>query len=427
MPGNESMARAAELGIHLDEEACDALASIPLNEAFSLLDCVASKGVGKGVRNPSGYIKSAIGRMGEEPPWRQPAKGDGGRRGVPGAGGKSWASSWAAFAEELGLELDQAALDALASVPLREALDLVESVAAKGVGSGRGEVRNPSSYISTSVQKLHNAGAGVEHGVVEREVVARPRRANSTEARVLELNGLGLWGGEKIDVEALFALKALPLAEAQGLLDTLEAKGSGKGGVNVRNPSKYILAAISKGDGGSASATRKRSRPESSAPVGSAPATDKRIGLWRGAAATRQSSADAAEAAEAESRGAAKRPRRSAGGRSEQRAADLGIDLCAEAKEALATVRLSEAYHILDKVASERDHIKNVSAYIISAVRRGIRTAHANGDGDDTVPARRARPSSAPVAEERNEDNLEEMEENQDNLEEMEEMGTLDV
>ena len=41
------------------------------------------------------------------------------------------------MAEELGLGLSDEALDALSSVSLRDAMELVESVAAKGVGGGR--------------------------------------------------------------------------------------------------------------------------------------------------------------------------------------------------------------------------------------------------------------------------------------------------
>merc|ERR1719356_623810 len=77
----------------------------------------------------------------------------------------------------------------------------------------------------------------------------RGARVAPTEARIMELNRSGLWGGEKIDVEALLMLKSLPLRDAQELLDTVEAKGKGKG--SVRNPSNYLMSAVRKMGAGS--------------------------------------------------------------------------------------------------------------------------------------------------------------------------------
>mmetsp|Transcript_22113 Transcript_22113/g.55334 ORF Transcript_22113/g.55334 Transcript_22113/m.55334 type:complete len:570 (-) Transcript_22113:61-1770(-) len=375
--GGKSAARAAELGIDLDESALEALANVPLTEALHLVEDVASKGVGKGgIRNPSGYIASACAKINDAAAWAAEAvgKAKGGSAGkgaapprplVPpvGSGGSGPGGRSAARAAELGIELSDPALDALATIPLRDAYELLESLAGKGPGGGKGGIRNPSGWVVSAVHKMGAAeqpppsaskgdnGRGSKGG-------GAGKGQGSIEDRIMGLNRSGLWNGEKIDVEALMALKRVPTWQAHELLDACEAKGAGKGG--IKNPSNYIGAAVARigsgGGGGAAAAPleapRKRPRQEYEA----------RGGAGHGPVA--------------------------------QKARELRLDLDLEALDRLAAQPIGDAMELLEQVSANFDKIKNPSKYISAACDRGIEKDGSGGGGGGRPPPKRPRPSS---------------------------------
>jgi len=333
--GSRSAQRAAELGLDLEEGALDALAHVPLGEALNLLDDVAAKGTGRNgsIRNPSGYIMNACHKI-NSGKGMSPAivggkgKGPGaigGRAGAPMTG--SPGNKSAERAASLGIELSEEAIAALGAVPLRDAFSLLDSM------GGKGRIRDPSAYVIGAVGKM-GSGAGVP-------APSRSRQGtggySSVEQRVIDLNRSGMWGGEKIDVEAMLALKRLSERDAQDLLDSLESKGRGKGGSTVKNPSNYIGAAVSRilGDSGPA---RKRPRYEE----------DHHESRRGGGGGARES------------------------GRIASHARRVGLHLDREALDALEAQREDDAMHMLEQVAELGSTIKNPSKYIVSACARGL-------------------------------------------------------
>jgi hypothetical protein len=290
---------------------------------------------------------------------------------------------------------------------------------------------------------------GKQFPIAERERRAPGEHSVSMEARVLEFNNHRCLG-EKIDVEALMALKTLPRFQAHGILDSLEQKGS-----SVRNPSKYVQGAVEKKIRESeapASGTRglrvplkvpklpsaEKPRyllpvgargPVSSAPIGAAhPGKAKTI--WRGALAKnkppggivvprlarkreasrsktrrRERSRDRRESSRKRKERSRERSkhRLAVTGRGREiakRAKDLKVKLSFDAVEALAKVDSDKAELMLEKASDSK--IKNPSTYILSAINRGIKiSAKKVGEKGEAPPAKRARkdnvrPSAAP-------------------------------
>mmetsp|Transcript_88596 Transcript_88596/g.247833 ORF Transcript_88596/g.247833 Transcript_88596/m.247833 type:complete len:586 (+) Transcript_88596:69-1826(+) len=344
--GSRSAARAAEHGLDLEDSALEALANVPLGDALNLLDDMAAKGAGKGggIRNPSAYVISACAKMNSAPPAIGKGKG-------PGPGGHtpsrpalvapSYSNRSADRAAELGIHLNDEAISALGAIALRDAYSLLEDMA----GKGKGAIRNPSAYVIGAVNKMTGGGGGgggSDWG--SRNIVGKgraPAHGASLEQRIIDLNRSGIWGGEKIDVEAMMALKRLSDGEAHDLLDSLEAKGGGSRG-GVRNPSNYIGAAVNRmvGESGGGG-PRKRTRTEYERPQ----YEDDRRGRGR---VGRGDSMVAEEA------------RR------------MGLSLDGEALEALERQNEDDALQLLDQVAEQGGKIKNPSKYIASACSRGL-------------------------------------------------------
>lgn len=365
----KSAAIAEQRGLDLDENALNALANVPLRDALQLVEDVAAKGTG--IRNQSGYVLTACSKMNGVAPWTEAAgaplhhgKGPGtgppsGRApavAVSGFGGKS-----AARAADLGIELSEPALDALSGFPLRDALDLLETIAAKG--SGKGGIRNPSGYIITAAQNFMSRPQAPEvldqrgRGKGQQALQAGPSQLADIDARVVELNRRGTLV-EKIDVEALIRLKTLSPGQAHELLDAVEGKGAGKG---IRNPSNYIAAAVARMVPDAPEVLmvpKKRPRDWQELPEGPA--------------------------------------RRSGGGSSAlaARAKELGLQLDAQALEALAAQPQKQALYLLDQVCGNFEKIKNPSKYIAAACARGIETIGEAADAEDSRHGKRPRTSS---------------------------------
>jgi len=243
--------------------------------------------------------------------------------GAPSAHG----SKSALRAADLGLELSDAALEALATVPLRAAMDLLDDVAVKGNGKGKGGIRNPSGYVIKACNVM-NYEQEDDYGYAPICPAAKGghKGANNLDiqTRVVELNRIGNWDGEKIDVEAMMVLKELPPHRAHELLDSLESKA------HIKNPSNYIACAVSRMHSVVADVSRKR--PWSS--EGYIPLSAE---LGR-------------------------------------RLSDMGVELTDEAASTLAAQNLEDANELLDQFSSKLGMIKDPSKYLMAACNRGITT-----------------------------------------------------
>jgi len=272
----------------------------------------------------------------------------------------SYGGKTAQRAEELGLELSEEASAALASVPLRDAMDLLDSIQSKG--TGKGGVRNPSNYIIVGVDNMTRGQPAISDKGYGKGKEAPWGGSRGVEDRVLELNRSGGLN-EKIDVEALMALKRLPAAEAHEMLDAIETKGAGKG--NIRSPSNYISAAVARMDGApmgkGEAAPRKRPRAEYEEPPWQSRTPRGEGGKGGGGGSGRSHSRAVLE-----------------------RVRQHGLALDPEALDALSAAPEDSALYLLDQVSDQFDKIKNPSKYVLSACARGI-----NEDEDRAAKRRR--------------------------------------
>mmetsp|Transcript_86723 Transcript_86723/g.201789 ORF Transcript_86723/g.201789 Transcript_86723/m.201789 type:complete len:423 (+) Transcript_86723:38-1306(+) len=297
--------RIQELGLQLSVEAAQALDTLPQEHSWELLDIVKSKAEGGHIKNPSNYIcatiargyvpqadggamVASIARAGGTVPPMQSMSSDAlkGRllngiampslkRGSDGSedfgmyltsgGFDNTASELAASrgmmkAQQAGLSLNDDAVKALLHLPPEHASELLENVADKCA-----VLRDPSNYIVATVARgfvpkvgpvtmaAQAAGNGAAVIPALRPAPAQsgptslvPSDLTPVESRVLEMNAVDLWGGQSINVETLLALRCVPQEQALQLLSSLEAKGRGKGSVNIQNPNNYVQAAVVK-------------------------------------------------------------------------------------------------------------------------------------------------------------------------------------
>lgn len=306
-------ARAEELWIDLDKKSIEMLNSVPVASAMEMLSDISRKGVGKGgIRNPSSYVAAACQKINDEFYENAPKSTLGNRT--------------ASKVAELGLELDEWALDALVNVPLSTSFKILDQAAA--VAWTGSSVAKISALVirecewwqdSTSANEIWQKKDGVAKG-----------GARSTS----RATALGLY----LEDNALDALANVPLTAAFNLLDSVTAKGVGKGKGGIRNPSAYIVSACAK--------------ILSNPPV-------RNIQDYYS----------------------------SPGNRSAARAAWLGVDINDAALAALSAVPLRAAKDLLDQVyeqyAGNGDFIRNPSRYVIRACERinekGTYSAESNG------------------------------------------------
>mmetsp|Transcript_93289 Transcript_93289/g.216859 ORF Transcript_93289/g.216859 Transcript_93289/m.216859 type:complete len:443 (-) Transcript_93289:74-1402(-) len=241
------LVRAQDLGLVLSNDAVQSLAGLPAEHASELLEFVLEKH-GE-LRDPSNYIASTV------------ARGFKSRRGsLPTLPVTSTASTSEAVAkgllrvQEAGVDIDDMAKQALASLPPEHALEMLEYVA-----ENHGYLRNPSNYISSTVARgfvprrsgglsavpggkgsgAVVSGAAGGGGAVNPGMV--PVDVTSLERRVLQVNSQSLPAGQQIDFATYLALRCVPQWQATELLDSLEAKST-----IISSPCNYLQAAVSK-------------------------------------------------------------------------------------------------------------------------------------------------------------------------------------
>jgi len=284
--------RVDELQLQVNEEAFTALLKLPEDHAFELLDAVAQKSARGEVKDISNYISATISRG------YVPRSGGGGCGGCGGMK-RSYAESFpkgdddtAASAlinsrgmqqaEAVGLQLTDEAVHALLTVPTSHASEILEAVAEKHT-----ELRDPSNYVVATIRRGyiprgaegslppgkgvkgkgkggdggfgggsfggygvgmgsvfapqgHGGGKGERH---RRDLV--PTDVTAVESAVLELNDLGLFPDQPLNVSTLLTLRCIPEDKAMEMVENLKAKGIGKGKA-VSNPNNYLQAAVCK-------------------------------------------------------------------------------------------------------------------------------------------------------------------------------------
>jgi len=290
------LGRATERGITLADYAVTALAGLAAEHAVELLEFVLERHYE--LRDPSNYIASTVARGfksrkfpgsqsgGAQTPQlshsngaqADPALNYGGSAVQPfdagfsqaGAGSTpeqnpqtqqpSVGSATEALArsllrmQEAGVELDEMAKQALATLPPEHASEMIEYVA-----DNARSLRNPSKYISSTVARgfVPRGTAGGKGGppLAGAAAVADssrppppnihvsliPADATALEKRILGLNLQTLSGSQQIDFLTYLALRCVPLWKAAELLDSLEAKSG-----TISSPCNYIQAAVTK-------------------------------------------------------------------------------------------------------------------------------------------------------------------------------------
>lgn len=227
-------AQAQKAGLSLNEEAVGALANLPSEQSQELLDFVVDK---RGdLRDPSNYVLATI------------ARGFKSRRGgstVTDLSSNKEVASALQRLRDSGVDLDDAAKQALSSLPADHAVEMLAHVAEHA-----GHLRNPSNYIVTTVargfQSRSGGGSGKGGGSAGSFVGGVnphliPHDVTPLERRVLQLNTGALANGQEIDFLTYLALRCTDNWTAAELLDSLEAKAT-----VISSPCNYIQAAVSK-------------------------------------------------------------------------------------------------------------------------------------------------------------------------------------
>ncbi|CAE8632377.1 unnamed protein product [Polarella glacialis] len=282
------LTRAQEVGLTLTSEALTALAGLPPEHAAELLEFVLEKS-GE-LRDPSNYVVSTCSRGFKS---RRtggfgggPGSGGGGGGGGCGGGygggggggvgggysGGGGGGSFGAFGssdpgealnrglqriQEIGINLDDSAKQALGGLPPDHAAEMLEYVC-----DNYQTLRNPSNYISSTVSrgfvpraqrgkgfhedKGKGKGDRYSGGTVGMNPNHMPADISGLERRVLSINA-NLSPEQRIDFATYLALRCLEGWQVGEMLDGLEMKSG-----SVQSPCNYLQAAVSKiqrGDG----------------------------------------------------------------------------------------------------------------------------------------------------------------------------------
>jgi len=276
------MQAAQGLGLELTAEAYASMSTLPESHIAELLQSVATKVAKGSLNNPSNYICAAIKRGYQSNDAWNAAK-DAGLAPPPNLGPTTMGVqrmsevTWGEESSEegnmalqlamqtatvAGVLLTQEAANALMAVPSQMAASILDYVAQKA-----GELRDPSNYIiATVAKKVGDKGKGKgsswgdsgkgEFGDSKGKGKGKGRRPmippdiTTVELKCTEVNSLGLWGDQIIDLNTLMALRTLPSEISLTMLDQFVAKGRGKIGAiaNINNYLQAGIAAIQRGD-----------------------------------------------------------------------------------------------------------------------------------------------------------------------------------
>lgn len=223
----------------IDQDAIAAMAGMGFARAMELFKEIEEKAAE--IRNPSQFLKSAARREGLQPPTN--GNGFQQQRGAPATGRLMKRVAWLNDKVFVENPIDDQAIEALASVDLGRAFDLLKEVEAKAA-----EINHPGKYLKAAVNRSGNATPSGNGNGMFRDTDKISKRVHWMNTNLFR---------NPIDEEALGALFGLGAPRAMELLKEMESKVE-----RMYNPSKFIkVAAIREGlapPGGMIEATPQR-------------------------------------------------------------------------------------------------------------------------------------------------------------------------
>jgi len=134
-------------GQSISVETLFALRSVRQEQALQLLSSLEAKGRRKGIQNPNNYVQAALVRIGKESVSTTAPRSE--AVVVPPPCWNYAGNRTRSKAVELGLNLEESALDQLARQPMKEAISILE--AAEWVQS---QGQDPNEYVCSEVGQL---------------------------------------------------------------------------------------------------------------------------------------------------------------------------------------------------------------------------------------------------------------------------------
>eukprot|EP00933_Yihiella_yeosuensis_P040356 TRINITY_DN34645_c0_g1_i1.p1 TRINITY_DN34645_c0_g1~~TRINITY_DN34645_c0_g1_i1.p1 ORF type:complete len:392 (-),score=120.00 TRINITY_DN34645_c0_g1_i1:139-1314(-) len=269
--------RVIQLGLDLNQEALQALSTLPQDHALELLDATATKAASGTMKSVSNYVCATIARgyvSRADGSSKGAGKGPIGPSGRPLSGAEYEAAAAALIAtpgmqkaEQVGLQLTDEAVQSLLRLPAAHASELLEVVATKSTTAG---LKDPSNYVIATIARGYQprgAGgpamggfgggfgggdmfggqpAGGKGSGVGRQSGLIPPDCTQVESAVLELNEADYFGGQPLSVSTMLTLRCIPQNQAMEMLNSLAAKGMGKGAKGIRDVNSYLQAAVAK-------------------------------------------------------------------------------------------------------------------------------------------------------------------------------------
>eukprot|EP00435_Cladocopium_sp_Y103_P075108 s194_g54.t1 len=215
----------------IDQEAIQALTTVGTARAMALYKDVEEKQ--EQVKNPSGYLKTAVAR-----------DGGGGYVAAPAAQGQHMQSereeqskiqkriTWLNANVFPDRQIDTEATGAMFGLGISRAFELLKEVEGKAQ-----ELRNPTGYLKTAAIREglvppegHGGQAAVQSSNQEDKVSRRARWLNEN-----------LFPDRPIDQEAIAAMSSLDMPRAMELFKDVEEKAA-----QLRNPGGYLKVAVSR-------------------------------------------------------------------------------------------------------------------------------------------------------------------------------------
>lgn len=241
----------------IDQEAIQALSTVGTARAMALYKEVEEKH--EQVKNPSGYLKTAVSRDGP------------GGYAAPAANMQHMQSereehskiqkriTWLNANVFPDRPIDTEATGAMFGLGISRAFELLKEIEGKAQ-----ELRNPTGYLKTAAMR---EGLAPPEGQDQAKVQAFQEDKVSRRARWLNEN---LFQDRPIDQEAISAMGSLAIPRAMELFKDVEEKAA-----QLRNPGGYLKAAVSREGPGGAVSTPRSAIYAQPAQQGIIPAGDK--------------------------------------------------------------------------------------------------------------------------------------------------------
>lgn len=266
---DNALSRLHQSGL-LDDGAVDCLRKSSIQESCAAVSALLSQDAGS-VNNASAYVTRNIANARKNRDKGNFGACCGGFGGGP-ASFTGWGNSGRIGNDLMARwrsTLDQKAMDALHSIGISGATEILQELDAKG-----GSIRNPSAYVQRACENRKDRAGGGSH--IEPMVHYGPNSFCGSGSFGCSQGPCGAFGGGQtnfltssllgryrgvLDAEALEALHKIGPTEACNILGNLEARAG-----SVRNPSAYVVRSVANlqergGGGGGACGNGSTFRP----------------------------------------------------------------------------------------------------------------------------------------------------------------------